>query len=71
MGFKPVASVKGNLTLAKLLSEGQKIGYGCTYQTMDSDGEWVVTIPFGYADGYCRSLSNRGIVIRESTGRYG
>ncbi len=70
LGFKPIASVKGKPTLIKLLPRGGKIGYGCTYQTVDSDGEWVVTIPFGYGDGYFRSLSNIGFAIRDSTGRH-
>ncbi len=69
MGFLPVGSVKGNPTLLKRLSPGRHIGYGCTYETKDSEGEWIATIPFGYADGYFRSLSNRGYVVRDSTGK--
>ena len=68
MGFRPVGAVKASPTLLKHLVAGRHVGYGCTYQTTDLDGEWVATIPFGFADGYFRSLSNRGYVVRDVTG---
>ena len=39
---------------------GEKIGYGCTYETKAPMK--VATIPLGYADGYSRALSNRGYI---------
>ena len=45
----------------KHLDEGQHIGYNRTYQL--SEMHVVATLPLGYADGYLRSLSNKGIVF--------
>ena len=45
----------------KELDEGQYVGYNGTYQA--SQRHLVATLPLGYADGYLRSLSNKGIVF--------
>ena len=45
----------------KDLDEGQYVGYNGTYQA--SEAHLVATLPLGYADGYSRSLSNKGIVF--------
>ena len=42
------------------LEAGEGIGYGSTYITPEP--MTIATIPVGYADGYPRSLSNRGTV---------
>ena len=41
------------------------IGYGSTYIT--TEPMTIATIPVGYADGYPRSLSNRGTVLIHGT----
>ena len=64
--LKPVGSVKCYPTLVKTLERGCKVGYGCTY-TVEKE-ECIATFPVGYADGYWRHLSGKGIVIRDKTG---
>ena len=49
LGFQPAASTKTIPSIGKRLSEGRKVGYGCTYTT--GDGEWLATFPLGFADG--------------------
>lgn len=68
-GLKPAACIKGRPTLVKKLPAGTKIGYGCTYETVDE--EWVATFPVGYADGYWRHLSQAWFVVRDLTGKLG
>ncbi len=45
----------------KELDVGQYVGYNGTYQVREV--QLVATLPLGYADGYLRSLSNKGIVF--------
>jgi alanine racemase len=45
----------------KSVPPGTAIGYGATYVTEKTTT--VATIPVGYADGYRRLLSNRGVVL--------
>lgn len=59
--LKPAASLKTRITSLRRLTAGEKIGYGGTYVTTGDCT--VATIPIGYADGYPRSLSNKGFVI--------
>ena len=47
------------------LDAGEGIGYGSTYVTPEP--MTIATIPVGYADGYPRSLSNRGTVLIQGT----
>ena len=57
----PAMEWKSVVSYIKTVSKGVAVGYGGTYVT---DRETVIaTIPVGYADGYPRSLSNRGQVI--------
>ena len=49
------------IMLLKQVSKGESLGYGCTFQT--NRDSLIATISIGYADGYRRSLSNRGRVI--------
>lgn len=65
-GLVPVACIKGQPTLVKLLPAGSKIGYGLTYSTAGE--EWIATFPVGYADGYWRHLSTAWFVVRDLTG---
>ncbi|MDQ0418430.1 alanine racemase [Croceifilum oryzae] len=45
----------------KKVSADKGISYGKTYTTQGD--EWLATLPIGYADGYSRSLSNKGFVL--------
>ena len=57
----PSMELKAIISFVKELEAGEEIGYGGTYQTTRRTR--VATIPVGYADGYPRSLSNRGRVL--------
>ncbi|MBP1930034.1 alanine racemase [Ammoniphilus resinae] len=59
--LKPAFSLKAKVTHVKQVPAGTFISYGATYQVKES--AYVATIPIGYADGYSRSLSNRGSVL--------
>lgn len=65
--YKPASIIKNPVNLTapivqiKELDEGQYVGYNGTYQA--NEKHLVATLPLGYADGYLRSLSNKGIVF--------
>lgn len=59
--LRPVMSVHSRIMLLKTVGRGEKLGYGCTFETLRESV--IATIPIGYDDGYPRSLSNRGRVI--------
>ncbi|HSQ23440.1 MAG TPA: alanine racemase [Pyrinomonadaceae bacterium] len=59
--FKPVMSLHSRMTLLKKVSKGERLGYGCTFETQRES--LIGTLPIGYDDGYRRALSNRGKVI--------
>lgn len=60
LDLKPALSLKAEVVFVKDVPAGEKIGYGCTYETKAPMK--VATIPLGYADGYSRALSNRGYI---------
>ncbi len=53
--LKEAFSLRSRLVHVKKLPKGEKVSYGATYES--SDGEWIGTIPIGYADGWIRKLS--------------
>ncbi|HXD32557.1 MAG TPA: alanine racemase [Pyrinomonadaceae bacterium] len=59
--FKPVMSLRSQISLLKWVPPGETLGYGCTFEA--SRRTLVATLPIGYHDGYMRGLSNRGRVI--------
>ena len=61
LGLKPVLSFHSEVVHVQHLEAGEGIGYGSTYVTPEP--MTIATIPVGYADGYPRSLSNRGTVL--------
>lgn len=63
--LKQVMTLKSEINQLKLVKKGTSIGYGRTY-TPDKD-ELVALIPIGYADGYSRLLSNKGVVAVRDT----
>ena len=63
LGLKPVMSVKTTVSTIKIYPEGVKVSYGGTYVTERQTRMGV--IPYGYADGFYRSLSNRYNVMTE------
>ena len=54
-------SIESELAYVKLLGAGNRISYGGTYET--SNGEWIGTIPIGYADGLRRDLRGQEVLI--------
>lgn len=57
LGLKPVMSMKTTVSTIKVYPKGTKISYGGLYTTDKTTRIGVV--PYGYADGFFRSLSNR------------
>jgi len=59
--LRPVMSLHSRIVLLKKLPKGEKLGYGCTFETQRDS--MIATIPIGYDDGYPRGLSNRSHAI--------
>jgi alanine racemase len=59
--LKPMMSFETKVSFFKVLPKGSTVGYDATYTTKEDTR--IVTLPVGYADGYSRSLSNKGKVI--------
>lgn len=57
LGLQPVMSLKTTISTIKIYPKGTRISYGGIYETGDSTRIGVV--PYGYADGFLRCLSNR------------
>lgn len=57
----PAMEIKSHIIFLKEVEAGIPIGYGGTFITERRTK--VATIPVGYADGYPRSLSNKGCVL--------
>jgi alanine racemase len=60
VNLKQVMTLHAQISHVKTVPSGSGISYGLTYIT-DKETR-VATIPMGYADGYKRSLSNKGYV---------
>ena len=59
--LKPAFMLKSIISMIKEINAGDCVSYGRTF-TADKKLK-VATIPVGYADGYSRSLSNKGYVV--------
>jgi alanine racemase len=60
-GFHPAMTLKTRIVQVKEMERDQSVSYGRTFIT--SRKSLIATLPIGYADGYSRALSNRGIVL--------
>ncbi len=60
-GLKPALSWRTEISFVKTLPPGAPVSYGGTFVTEREMR--VATVSVGYADGYPRSLSNRGEVL--------
>lgn len=58
MDLKPVMSLRSRIAMLKWVAPGTSISYARRYTTEGST--LVASVPVGYADGYRRSLTNRG-----------
>ncbi len=61
VSLKPVLSWRTRILQLKRLPSGSSISYGQTFVTQRES--LIATLPVGYADGYHRLLSNRGVVL--------
>lgn len=50
------------IAFVKQTQANESISYGATYQAQQ--GEWIATLPIGYADGLKRGLRNQQVLIR-------
>ena len=60
LGFRQVMSWYTYVVMVKEVPVGAEVGYGGTFRAERPTK--IATIPVGFADGYSRSLSNRGMV---------
>jgi alanine racemase len=58
---KPVMRLKSTVAMLKWVEPGTSISYGRRYQAQKRS--LIASMPVGYADGYCRSLTNVGEVL--------
>ena len=61
MGLREVMTWHTHVAMVKTVPAGTEVGYGGTFVTTRETT--IATIPVGFADGYSRSLSNRGWVL--------
>ncbi len=59
--LRPVLSWKAHIVHVNDVPFGEPIGYGCTY--VATRPRRIAVLPVGYAEGFDRSLSNRGRVL--------
>jgi alanine racemase len=58
---EPVVSLRARIVEIRSIADGETVSYGATWR---AHGERrIATVPVGYADGYRRSLSNRGVAL--------
>lgn len=61
VNLRPVLSWRTGVNHVKLVPQGESVSYGSTW-TAQRDSE-IATLPVGYADGYDRAYSNRGVAL--------
>lgn len=61
-GIKPALSWKTRVVYFKAVARNETVGYGRTWKP-SHPYERVVTLPVGYADGFVREFSNKGIIL--------
>ena len=59
--LKPAMSLKTQVMQVKRVPSGTNVSYGRTFITKRESV--IATLPVGYADGYSRLLSNRGVAL--------
>ena len=59
--LKPALALKSHVAFVKEIERGTPVSYGGTF--VAKENMKIATIPVGYADGYPRSLSNKGYVL--------
>jgi alanine racemase len=55
---EPVAAIRARVVALRKVEDGETVSYAATYRAVGR--RTIATVAIGYADGYRRSLSNRG-----------
>jgi alanine racemase len=58
---EPVVSMRARIVEIRTVADGDTVSYGATWRARGE--RRIATVPVGYADGYRRSLSNRGVAL--------
>lgn len=59
--LQPVVSLQGRIIQTRTIQRGDHVGYGVSYSATEE--RVIATVAVGYADGWMRSMSNRGLVF--------
>ena len=58
---EPVVQLRARVVDLRTIRNGETVSYGASYHAVGE--RRIATVPLGYADGYVRSFSNRGIAL--------
>jgi len=58
---EPVASMRARIVEIRTIADGETVSYDATWTARGT--RRIATVPVGYADGYRRALSNRGVAL--------
>lgn len=58
---EPVASIRARIVELRTIEDGESVSYDATWRAKGT--RRIATVPVGYADGYRRALSNRGVAL--------
>jgi alanine racemase len=58
---EPVAHVRARVVEIRTIEDGETVSYGATWRA--AGARRIATLGIGYADGYRRALSNRGVAL--------
>ncbi|WP_258840447.1 alanine racemase [Mechercharimyces sp. CAU 1602] len=61
IALRPALTLKTKVVRVKRLPKSYGVSYGKT--TTVNGKQWIATLPIGYADGFSRQLSNRGVAL--------
>lgn len=61
LDLRPVMRLKSRIAMIKWVESGTTISYARRFTA--SNKTLIASVPVGYADGYCRALTNRGEVL--------
>jgi alanine racemase len=61
LGVSPVAAMRARVVDLREIADGETVSYGASWRAHGR--RRIATLAVGYADGYRRSLSNRGTVL--------
>ncbi|GAC1317512.1 MAG: alanine racemase [Collimonas sp.] len=59
--LQPVVALHGRILQTRTIERGDHVGYGISYSATEQ--RQIATVGVGYADGWLRSMSNRGVVF--------